>query len=435
MFKMNSIINDNRTECIVLKVLLKGNFHALFYVTVHTLTAILHSGILRDCESFHCENTEDFKFIPLHSLKDVVERMTEIHLTNLRKMVRNAAFDLVGIESNPGPDPKTVTTTTVTVKPSNQQNQKKNNGNNKKKKNNNNRNNISVGPKTGITDKAGQYLRSVLQPCSGNARIPDYNCTPTALVTLQQFVVLGISGGGVGGLKFSLDPYTRYYSENLATTSDAAITYNAATGLSGTSAFTTNYSFARLVSACLDIEFLGTTLTDSGLVIGVSLGAFNSSPEILPLTSDSCLSCRVVDSHRFANGMSVFFRPNDSSSFDFATPNSGASNRWGALIIHISGAASTATYRAKMTMNWECMPLYGTVSNSMPQGSYSPSPVDPVGHAQAVNVISTVKPIMTLARAEKITSDLSNLATTGRGIWNYVSAIFSGARSAGKLLL
>lgn len=338
------------------------------------------------------------------------------------KRDRNGSFDLVGVELNPGPNP----------------NGKKGKGKGKQQQVANNnpkpkpqaQKKKQASPPTAkgsslYSPAANRYLASVLTPCAGNARVPDYNCMPTGLVTLKQELVLGVSAGGVGGIVTNLCTAPSYNTENLATTTDAVFAFNATTVMSGEVAFTASWQASRLVSACLDIEFLGTTLTDSGLITGVTYGSFNGTAETQAGSLTNLLACRVSDSHRLSKGISVIYRPSDSTSLNFRQ-NGTFGAFYGALQVHISGAQATATYRATITQNYECIPASDTLSNAMPVGSLQSSPVDPVGHAAAINTMSAVKPIMSLERAENFTNSLSNLINTGRSVWSTVSNFANG---------
>lgn len=296
------------------------------------------------------------------------------------------------------------------------------------------RNTNTFSQKNGYSATAAEYLRTVLAPCSGNARIPDYNCIPTSLVTVSQELILGVNAGGVGGVYVALDTYPQYYPELLATTTDAAITYASPTAFSTAISFSTYYSQARLVSACADVEFLGTTLSDSGLIVGCCMSAFNGTLETQPTNLAACLSTRVNESGRFSKGLSLQYRPNDAHSFAFRKAGL-ATDPFGSFLIHISGAATTSTYRIRFTYNYECIIQWDTINTAIPQGALQYSPVDPEGHAQAVNVMSRVKPVFTMERAQRMTDQLSSVAATGRTLWNAISGIVNGAKLGTKMLL
>jgi len=303
----------------------------------------------------------------------------------------------------------------------------KNNGSkqNKQRRKNNNNNKTGRIPRMrsglGMSNYGTKYLKTVLAPCSGNARIPDFNCQPTALVTLTTEVILGVSASGVGGCYFPLDTIVGYMTENTTTTTDGAITYNAIINLPGAAAWNASYSCSRVVSACLDIEFLGTTQSDSGIIMGASLTSFNGSLEQLPATSTAVLGSRVSSSNRFSKGMSVVYRPSDAHSTEFRA-NGYSVDRFGGLLVHISAAASTAYYKAKFTVNYESIPLTDAMVSVLPAGSLTPSPIDPIAHAKATNAMSGVPQIHTFDKAIEITDKVKSFSDSASSIYDIIHA-------------
>jgi len=316
--------------------------------------------------------------------------------SNKIKRNRNDSFDLVGVESNPGPKITEITTVT---------NGKRKSGAKKKGKQSQTRL-IVRKPKAstsgntnvnGYSPAAFNYLKSVLAPCTGNSRIPDMNCLPTALVTVTQDVTFMCSGSGVGGFQFTCNNLSSFYAEDPATTTDAAFTYLAPVNLTGCTTMATVASFARLVSACADTIFTGATLSDAGTITGVTTGAMAGGSETFSTTLAAMLTKRSHQYNRVREGISLFYRPTDSTSFDFKTVITAST--YGGLQAHVTGAQGNQVFNVKLTLNYETVintSTFGPTMSIIPQQN---SPVDPVGHARAVSQIASTRPFATHQQA------------------------------------
>jgi hypothetical protein len=332
---------------------------------------------------------------------------------------RNASFDLVGIESNPGPDE---------CKMKKKKAAKKKGGNAQKgqmaqkkgpSKPSSQQSKVGGTGGDGLSKVASNYLKSVLVPCSGNARIPDMNTIPTVLLTQTLEGNMVASAGGVIGLVADIKPAAGLNIENPATTTDAAFTYNAVIPFPQAAVMVANFSFVRVVSACVDIQFTGATLSDSGLVVGWSNSALAGGIVGGPTTLTSAYATRVNVANRSKDGISIFYRPGDSSAFNFYASN--AVTFYGVLGAHISGAAAAAPYYYKFTVNYECIPASDSISSAIPD-SINPSPVDVQGHSKAVSLISQVKPLTTFAKAQEMLQKAQGIAATGYTAYNTLRA-------------
>lgn len=280
----------------------------------------------------------------------------------------------------------------------------------------------------GIPSKLGQasgaYLRSILAPCSGNARIPDMNCLPTALVTLKQEILSSVTPAGIGGMITEIGTVPNYALENPSTTVDIAFTYLGTVNLTGVTAMQASYAYARPVSACVEVTFTGNSQTDSGVIIGWTLGSMAGGVEAGPTSVNGAFASRSNQSQKFRDGIGLFYRPADSTSFDFrSTASNYTFNRLG---FHITGAAPSSPFVASITINYECVPSIDTFSPATTiTDSVKPSPVDPAGHAVAVNYAAKTKPFTTFEQAQKATASMALTANDIASVISAAKAIFS----------
>lgn len=349
-------------------------------------------------------------------------RSRKIAIYNRKQRKRNLSFDLVGVELNPGPPKKSKSVRNAPNVA-------------KKKKTSSSRtsrpgsSDALIGRRNAnmsqsLSKSAYGYMISVLQPCSGAARIPDYNCNPTFLDTMTQEVTLTANAQGVLGLTMVIAARTQYYAETSAS-ADAALVYGSAVDV-GTPT-TTSASFQRPVSACIDVMYIGATNSDQGLLHGGSRLVMNGSEEVAGnlTTVNSLDSLRSSDVARTKDGISIFYRPGDSTAFDFKLRNDVSPV--GRLDFHANGLGSNAPVFVRMTVNYECISQGDAFS--LTTGLSSPSPVDPSGHAVALNAVANIKPVLSRDTAVSLKNYLTpvmrGVKEYGPAIWNGISSILS----------
>jgi hypothetical protein len=377
---------------------------------------------------------ENSRFDPKENKILFSDRSTKLIAINRQRRTLNRAYDLVCVELNPGEGGK--------PGKKSKSGRKGNNNQNTRVKNLANgavvRQQRKGGPISATSEshspEAGAYLRSVLAPCAGNARIPDLNTIPTVLATLTQELSSTVNASGVGGINFGIySNVPQYLLENPATTTDGAFTYNAAVNMTAAGTFTNTYSFCRVVSACLDVTFTGATLSDQGIMVGWTTSCFNGVLETSVTSLASAQSYRMNQTNRTKDGMSVFYRPNDASSFLFKS--TGATNSFGLLGVHMTGLAASAPFSAKLTVNYECIPALDTIFAATTNNVLKNSPVDVPGYSKAVSYASQVRPFTTAQNAVKLTNSLSTIGNNLSTIWAAGKAIFGGMSYGSKLLI
>lgn len=342
----------------------------------------------------------------------------------------NAGFDLVGVETNPGPthmkNNKPSTAKAVKGKATKSKSKPRKQGSTQVS------NSFQKSAYPGGSKAAVSYLKSVLAPCIGNARIPDMNCIPTVLYTVTQELSIASSAGGVGGITLSCSPSASYATESAAST-DAAFAYNASVALTGVTSAATIYSYTRVVSACIDLTFMGSVQFNAGMSTGWSLASFAGAGETGPASLAAAQTTRINRSGRVADGLSIFYRPSDSTCFDFR--NISATNPYGTLGLHFSGMSAATLTHVKLTINFEGVPNVDSFSPGLSGMNAQPSPVDPTGHAVAVAAAASRFPIMSKVESSSLNSQLSSVGDTFSQVLEIGKTIFKAAEFVGGFLL
>jgi hypothetical protein len=402
--------------------------HTICYADNHTGWRKFPVSIRRIFRSHSEERQRDYSENTRSSKHQSSTRLQLARRPAKRKL--NRAFELVGVELNPGPGPKD-------SKPKPKGKGKKNTGKAKGgvivrlvKPQRGTNTNVN-----GYTAEAAAYLRTVLAPCAGNARIPDFNCLPTTLTTFTQDISWTTNASGIGGGYVTLGSIPTYTGENTGTTTDSTFTYTASNQFTGVTAYQAAYKFSRLVSACVDIMYTGSTLNDGGIVVGWTLAGLIGTSEDAPTSVVTAQATRSNQTSRIREGLSLFYRPTDSTCFDFR--DTGANYTVGILGFHFTGLAASTNLQVKVTLNFECIPKVDTLSSAMTNmsGGLKPSPVDPAGHAKAVSLISSQKPFTSFHQAEQLTKSMSNTANNLHSVWETAKSIFGIAATVGKYLV
>lgn len=340
-------------------------------------------------------------------------------INSRKRRKRNLSFDLVGVELNPGPNPpkKSRASKAQVMAPK------------KKVKKGAATRSRGTDALNQMSNVSKQYMATVLAPCAGNARIPDMNCVDTFLASVDFEFNFPTNAQGCGGICFPLpaaNTVTSNFNVETSASTDSIIAYSPTGIVSGLVGLATNCSSSRLVSACVDTFYTGSSNNDSGYVIGSFSGRtelFNSGT--LPASLGQIANTRTNSSHRIKDGMTVVYRPTDGQSFDFLGTSSTA--YYGTFVLHVSGAATAVSMRTRIRLNYECIPL--TDTNDYTTGVLS-SVIDPVGLSHAVNTMRVTPNIMPVQESKDITTTLSKIFTTAV---KYGPEIYAGVQSARQI--
>lgn len=347
---------------------------------------------------------------------------------NNRRRSRNAAIDLVGVETNPGPNPKRIGPQTQAQAARSAKKASRKKATKAARR----------GARSGMSSTramipgtaAAQYFATVLAPCSGNTRIPDMSCIPSFLSTLEDEFTVTANANLCAGVAVTLRSinnaeYGSFYATEQAASTDGTFSYAGAITQTGANALRSLVSASRLVSACLDVMYIGSDFNNSGLLYGAS--TWSSEPTLAATGSIFGLSAaRAGLSCRVKEGIVLTYRPGDSSSFDYSALNSAKT--FGALIFHASGLTAGAAFRCKLRCNYESLPANDTSSASVSAVS---GPVDVVGFANAVSASQLVPVVQTVATSTALTSRMKS--AFGYTMSN-LPTLISAAKSASGLL-
>lgn len=200
--------------------------------------------------------------------------------------------------------------------------------------------------------KPGAYLKAVLDPeKSESCIIPDLSCYPTSCYSLRETIDIPLTAvTGVGGIKFALYGSPVYNTENTATTTDAAYTYNGDTLINGGGVVNTSFAKHRVVGASLRLEHAGSDQLNQGLAVGTSYSRHDSNITVF----NTQRNARNTIVAPVKDGLYIVYKPVDGFCFDMLdTTVAGAQGQFGTLTIHISGAAPTAKILVHLTVHYE----------------------------------------------------------------------------------
>lgn len=215
--------------------------------------------------------------------------------------------------------------------------------------------------------QASDYLCTLLDPenCPG-VKIPDLVCAPSGTFQLTYDNVLPVQSGG-DGVAFSVN-------NNLLSGSPLFVGANTAVGgnyvftgqdYAGSAGVNALYEEVRLVSSVLYAEYAGTTLADSGQIVGYLQLAGQATPASFALGQKEAYS----KTRAVRCGLKVLYKPFDNDDLAFQT--TAGNQVYNALNIMTAGMQVGASIRIRVVSNFEGIPK---ASNSSFVNA-APSPV------------------------------------------------------------
>lgn len=218
----------------------------------------------------------------------------------------------------------------------------------------------------------GAYLLAIIDPeKSQSCMIPDLSSYPTVCYSVRQSFLAGSTTTGIGGIKIALFGFPGYFQENLSTTTDAAITYNAITNFVGSTVINTTYTRHRVVGASLRVEHPGSDATNQGIIVGFSGSRFDTLAT--PTTLATLQGCRNTLTCLLKDGIYTTYRPVDADCFDMMdTSNVSTAEdlNAGCLLVHWTGAAASQNIQLHVTIHYEGITTIST-GDSEPGGQAS----------------------------------------------------------------
>lgn len=190
----------------------------------------------------------------------------------------------------------------------------------------------------------GEYARCLLDPeNSPCVSIPDEASYPTTLFTVKQEIALGAAAaGGSNGIRISLSTVPQYETENTATSTDLAYTYNATVPVDSGTNIQSTYRGCRLVAASCRAEFIGNDTNNKGIVVATSVARNFGNADLdlddtLPTAYSVHRNYRETIVGPVKDGAVVLYRPVDSMSFTMLRTNSATNYTYGQFVFHFAG--------------------------------------------------------------------------------------------------
>jgi len=302
---------------------------------------------------------------------------------------------------------------------------------------------------------AKDYLATLLYPGGvTGVKIPDFNLYPTVTAHTEVEGTYNCSAGGDSNFLVRLHPGRGAGAvagaggainlPNTATTSAAAFTYAANTDLRAQpAAFAASYSKCRLVSASIEVEYIGNDSNNQGRMAGCVL----TRSEYLLANFDSfneILSARDSMSVPVTKGIFLRYRPLDELSFNFVNLDDTTDTDPIDVIVASTGCAGGALcpFRYKISANWECV----IKSDQYDQPIANMAALSPT-NPQAMDQVKTILP--SIGNIESLPASTVNKNESSGGIkaeaeassmidklgaaWDYGSNALKGYAAAGPL--
>jgi len=283
---------------------------------------------------------------------------------------------------------------------------------------------------------AKDYIGSIMYPGSNTGvKIPDFNLYPTVTAHTEREGTFSCSAAGNGGMLVRLHagqgPGPAVGAggaidiQNPGTTTDLAFTYLAVDNVrANPAAFNASYGFCRLVSASLEVQFVGNDTQNSGRIVQGILVKNEYVAATYP-SFNSILSSRDNMTASVEGGAYCRYRPVDESSFDFVELNdTSTANNQGAFIVAVNACGAGAPFRYKLSCNWECI-IRSDAFDQPISNQAALSPSDPKAFDEAKSVMAAI-PGANLLSNEKITKNDNNPAKATAEADNILSTILGG---------
>lgn len=217
----------------------------------------------------------------------------------------------------------------------------------------------------------GGWTGSLINPCHKGARIPDpFTLIPTGVFQVQADLTFTVNAGNVAG--FTIDPYACCYLGLGADATAATLTWDGTAGYDPKSldgagrSFLDNYCAQwRVVSACADVYYAGTTNNDGGIAYGFSApgvqigktNVVNYTTRNLPIQAHSVDLYPSAEQYPVRNGMRINWLPNGAVptvTFTTAKITDGfKDNNYCYFGYMAEGAYTGMILATKITVNYE----------------------------------------------------------------------------------
>jgi len=259
-----------------------------------------------------------------------------------------------------------------------------------------------ISSRTGLSKSSVAYFDTLRDPCGlKGVKVPDIQGMPSSTFQMVSTGTLTTNSNGAAAIIVAPRSPTSAIGVATITAGTNDVVSWTTSSMTGVTPVTAAFGRIRPVSACLDLEFIGTTSADNGYIVGSK-----SPPSVTygSATDVSTWETAMVNTAvlPIRRGMRVLWSPEDNTDFEYTLAsgsdlNAGAVNAYSSVSPYIAAsvtgaAASTAVARYTVTVNYEAIPIATQVNLF----SAAPSPVDIEGSAkiiQAVSLLPSEKPM------------------------------------------
>ena len=241
------------------------------------------------------------------------------------------------------------------------------------------------------TNQRYTWADSLRDPCNKGARVPDpFTMIPTGVFQTQDDQILYAQSHGMVGMIIDANTFTAFIISDNATFEDfdwttaGPIVIDAKTNTQ----LRTMTAKWRVVSACIELIYTGTTAQDSGQIYGfcatgAQIGASTKvgyTTRYIPTSSNQVSEFPGTNQFPVRNGMRIVWYPQDTVSatnFTNVASDQGfqsTSNSY--LGFFATGMTENATVSVRTTINYEYIPssdAFDIVPTSRPNPSTSPA--------------------------------------------------------------
>jgi hypothetical protein len=216
-----------------------------------------------------------------------------------------------------------------------------------------------------------------------DCKVPDMNCTPSGTYRVcQEFIKSTIADTaqptvGKVGIYF-LPRRMRFYQTTASNSS--VLTWDGGTTLDAYTPALSIYKQQRVVSACIMVEYIGSTQNDQGIIYTWREPRTDESAAP-PANVTTLINNAQSFSTPLRNGAKVLWAPIDSVDTEYYRPDLAYANGAMGIGVFVDASATGAGIKVTLCANYEALPA----SDSQSVANISPSESKPGWMVEAAN--------------------------------------------------